>query len=62
VLFVFSVQPALTTLLFCAEFACANGFSCLRAANGDTSRTVKLLNCLRPCFLSAEILAGSTQR
>lgn len=62
VLFVFSIQLTLTTLLFFAKIARTNGLTGQRAAIGDTSRTVKSQNYTRRCFLSAEILTGTTQR
>jgi hypothetical protein len=62
VLFVFSIQLTLTTLLFFAKNVRANGLTCQRAAKGDTSRTVNLQNFARRSFLSAEILTGTTQR
>ena len=63
VLFVFSIQPALTTLRSSARTTRLRGPTGLRAAvKGDTSRIVKLLNSARPWYLSAEILTGSTQR
>jgi hypothetical protein len=62
VLLVFSIQLALTTLLFSAKIARTNGLTGQRAAIGDSSRTVKLQNYARRCFLSAEILTGTTQR
>jgi len=57
VLFVFSVQQTLTTLLFFAKNERPNGLTGQRAAIGDTSRTVKLLEllstllsfCRNPC-------------
>lgn len=62
VLLVFSIQLTLTTFLFSAKIARTNGLTVQRAAIGDNSRTVKLQNCARRCFLSAEILTGTTQR
>jgi hypothetical protein len=50
VLFVFSVQQTLTTLLFFAKNEHPNGLTGQRAAIGETSRTVKLPNCFRFCL------------
>jgi hypothetical protein len=61
-LLVFSIQLTLTTLLFFAKIGRTNGLTGQRAAIGDTSRTVNLQNYTRRCFLSAEILTGTTQR
>jgi hypothetical protein len=62
VLLVFSIQLTLATLLFFAKIGRTNGLTGQRAAIGDTSRTVKLQKYARRCFLSAEILTGTTQR
>jgi hypothetical protein len=62
VLLVFSIQLTLATLLFFAKIGRTCGLTSQRAAIGDTSRTVKLQDYTRRCFLSAEILTGTTQR
>lgn len=62
VLLIFSIQLILATLLFFAKIGRTNGLTGQRAAIGDTSRTVNLQNYTRRCFLSAEILTGTTQR
>jgi len=61
-LLVFSIQLTLTTLLVFAKIGRTNGLTGQRAAIGDTSRAVNLQNYTRRCFLSAEILTGTTQR
>jgi hypothetical protein len=62
VLLIFSIQLTLATLLVFAKIARTNGLTGQRAAIGDTSRTVKLQKYTRRCYLSAEILTGTTQR